>query len=165
LRVYADTSKFLSAVSLGRFNLDKMSFLTHNWHNEFEGFAYSHKVDLIVDSDILFMSNAVRPLVARIDELLSADGIALIVDPGRANWETFGDSFESDKFIVLQERLPSYGTPFGVIKLVVVTVIVRRTGTAFDGRVLLIRDTFRALHAQFKVENATVFTFCMNSKT
>eukprot|EP00158_Paraphelidium_tribonemae_P002961 Partr_v1_DN25804_c1_g1_i6_m2748 len=136
---------------------EKLSTMELNWHRP----TINGKYQLVIGADILFMSNSVTAIIKLLDNTMSPDSLAIIVDPGRANFEDFRNALESSgNFNCLQRALPNWKTPICTLKMCVITCIWRTDGwrkykSGLD-------DLISKMYIDRFDEFATEFGFCAN---
>ena len=75
---------------------ERIRFSTFNWNTASTvPPEWREKIDLLVASDVMYMSRACKPLLDLVDKCLSNKGVAVFVDPMRGNHQDMMDIIES----------------------------------------------------------------------
>jgi SAM-dependent methyltransferase len=114
-------------------NLDRenVEFILFNWFHPIP--EYLAGFDLLIGGDVLYMRNAVKPIIHCVQRLIKENGVAVFVDPGRPSVWDFVDECAGVLECVVYQKLnhkSNIGSQVHVIPKAIVVIVMKEKSTS-----------------------------------
>lgn len=140
-----------------------------NWNDETMDADLEHSMDLIFGADVVYMRHACKHVANVLRRCLKDDGLAIIVDPGRANVDDFISACEDLELYTNRMDFENIGTPLCILKRVHIVLVARKDfdlsneETIASGIVQAVQK-LTSLNSNSLEQNAKPYGFCLKTK-